>query len=67
MEELLFISFPGGAEWFVILLIAILLFGRKLPEVARAMGKSITEFKRGLHEIEEEIPQQSSSEEESEK
>ena len=39
----------GPTEWIIILAVVILLFGgRKLPELARAMGKSITEFKEGL-------------------
>lgn len=49
----LFVSFPSGSEWFIILVVALLLFGKRLPEVARSMGKSITEFKKGLHGLEE--------------
>ena len=42
---------PGGAEWVIILLIVLLLFGsKKLPELARGLGKSITNFKSGLHD-----------------
>ena len=42
---------PGGAEWWIILAVVILLFGgRKLPELARSMGSSITQFKKGLKE-----------------
>ena len=46
---------PGGMEWLAILVIALLLFGKKLPEVSRAMGKSITEFKKGLNNINDDI------------
>ncbi|MEM6672651.1 MAG: twin-arginine translocase TatA/TatE family subunit [Planctomycetota bacterium] len=43
------LALPGPAEWWPILLVVVLLFGaRKLPELARAMGTSITQFRKGL-------------------
>ena len=50
-----FISMPGPWETLLILFVALLLFGRRLPEVARSMGKSITEFKKGLNEAQHEM------------
>ena len=47
---LAFISMPGGSEWIVILIIGLLLFGRRLPEVGRSIGQGIKEFKKGMKE-----------------
>ena len=48
----------GPVEMLVILIVAILIFGKRLPEIARGMGKSLQEFKKGMKEgenIENEI------------
>ncbi|MDR2390994.1 MAG: twin-arginine translocase TatA/TatE family subunit [Planctomycetota bacterium] len=43
-----FVGMPGGLEWLVIGLVALLLFGKRLPGIARSLGQSLTEFKSGL-------------------
>jgi|YNPMSStandDraft_1061717.scaffolds.fasta_scaffold211299_1 sec-independent protein translocase protein TatA len=46
---------PSPGEMLIILLIAILLFGEKLPEVARTIGKKIMEFQQGFRSLEREF------------
>ena len=42
------IGLPGGTELILIFFVIILLFGaKKLPELARSLGKSLNEFKKG--------------------
>ncbi|MCX7994188.1 MAG: twin-arginine translocase TatA/TatE family subunit [candidate division WOR-3 bacterium] len=49
----------GWQEILLILLIVLLLFGaRKIPELARSLGKGVREFKKGLHEIESSEPEE---------
>jgi sec-independent protein translocase protein TatA len=45
----------GTMEAVVILILGLLIFGRKLPEVGRSLGRGIVEFRRGLSGIENEI------------
>ncbi len=42
------VIFSGHWEWLVILVIALLLFGHRIPGMARSLGSGITEFKKGL-------------------
>jgi sec-independent protein translocase protein TatA len=40
----------GPVEVVVILLVALLIFGRRLPEVARSLGQGLVEFRKGLRD-----------------
>ena len=45
----------GMQELMIIGVIAVLLFGRKLPEVARSLGSSYREFRKGLNDLQSQI------------
>ena len=55
MLTTLAISWPGPFEMMLIAGLGLLIFGKRLPEVGRNIGKGIIEFKRGLKEAETEI------------
>jgi len=45
----------GAPEMIVIMVLAVLLFGKRLPEVARSVGKGVVEFKKGLRGFEDDF------------
>ncbi|MCH8927160.1 MAG: twin-arginine translocase TatA/TatE family subunit [Candidatus Marinimicrobia bacterium] len=56
-------GFPGGWEWIIIFLVILLLFGAKrLPELARGLGKGIMEFRKAAKEVSQEIKQDEADE-----
>lgn len=56
MNTVLAFGMPGGWELIVIILFVIIFFGaKKIPEIARGMGKGIREFKDATKEIKNEI------------
>lgn len=50
LPNLAFLSMPSGFEWIIVLVVALLLFGRRLPDVMRSLGSSAREFKKGLED-----------------
>lgn len=59
MNTLAFIQNLGPVEWIVILALGLLLFGKRLPEVGKSLGKGIVEFKKGLKGVEDEVEERS--------
>ncbi len=49
-------GFPGGWEWIIIFLVILLLFGAKrLPDLARGLGRGISEFRKAAREVSDEL------------
>lgn len=56
MQTILAFGMPGGGEILVILLFVIIFFGaKKIPELARGLGRGIREFKDATKEVRKEI------------
>jgi sec-independent protein translocase protein TatA len=45
----------GPIEMLIVGVIAVLLFGNRLPEVGRSIGRSLMEFKKGMRDIQNEV------------
>jgi TatA/E family protein of Tat protein translocase len=55
MLQTLAIAWPGPFEMILLAGLGLLIFGKRLPEVGRNIGKGIVEFKRGLKDAENEL------------
>lgn len=68
METLIILFSLGMPEIVLIALIVLLLFGgSKIPELMRGIGKGVSEFKKGVKDIENEIKNTDSDKKEDEK
>ena len=55
-NQLLFLGSLGGQEIIIIALLILLLFGgKKIPELMHGLGKGVSQFKKGMNDIEKEI------------
>lgn len=59
-SPILAFGLPGHGEWIILLILGLLIFGRRMPDVARSIGRSIVEFKRGIRSVDDDIEQESS-------
>ena len=50
-------SLPSGPELIVILIVGLIIFGGRLPEVARTIGRGLQDFKRGIADLDREVKQ----------
>jgi sec-independent protein translocase protein TatA len=50
-----FLGLEAPIHWVILLVIGVLLFGKRLPEVGRSLGKGLIEFKKGLKGLEDDI------------
>lgn len=57
MFGLAFLPNIGTTELIILLVLGLLIFGRRLPEVGRSLGKGIVEFKKGVRGIDDEVEQ----------
>jgi sec-independent protein translocase protein TatA len=48
-------AFLTGPQLLIVLIVGVLIFGRRLPEIGRYLGKGLVEFKKGLHGLEDEF------------
>ena len=65
MNTLFLFGMPGGWEWVLIILLVLVFFGaKKIPELARGLGKGIREFKDATREIKRDIDKAGEVEEE---
>lgn len=66
-DIMLAFGWPGPTEMILIAAIGLLVFGNRLPDVGRSLGKGIVEFKKGLRGIKDEIDEAETKDDETTK
>jgi sec-independent protein translocase protein TatA len=62
MMPFAFLPNLGMPELMIVAFVSLLIFGNRLPSVMRSLGKSVTEFKKGISGIEEDLDQAGTAE-----
>jgi len=57
------LGLPGGWEWIIVLVVALLIFGKRLPSVMRSLAQSIVGFKHELQKAKDDIDSEDAEEE----
>jgi len=50
-----FFGMPGWLELTIVGIVALIIFGKRLPEVGRSLGQGIVEFKKGVAGVKDEL------------
>lgn len=61
LNVLAFFNLPAWGEILIIAFVGLLIFGKRLPDVARSLGKSVVEFKKGIKDVQDEVSSAGSS------
>jgi sec-independent protein translocase protein TatA len=62
-EEKTMVGVPGGMQLIILLVIILLLFGKRIPQMMGSLGQGVVEFKKGISGLEDEKEKKSSGEE----
>lgn len=62
MSSVFLLGMPGGAEWIVIAIAVLVLFGaKKIPDFAKGLGRGIREFKDAVKDVKKEVDEGASA------
>lgn len=50
----------SGWHWIIVLVVVLLLFGKRFPSVMKSLGLGIIEFRKGVKGVEEDVEESSS-------